>query len=245
MAALLSTNLPMKAAENWISCNLVLIPAGVPRGLGAGPQGSSQHRRWHCEELHGGLRRLRPWLKAVRWRVSWGLSKFECWVQDWRTPREFLRESWNAPGPSGLWHFIRTREISSRRQLKTSAPRQLMGQAGPVEVWGCSVSHIGIFRPTALLPEVRVLLCRTAAALAAVFSFFPEVHGRSQVHGHTPWRRSAVQFQRKQSCPEQTERSQEGAPSGETEQREQQRKFQRSFLCFPSVKNPGVRTRRK
>ena len=71
-----------------------------------------------------------------------------------------------------LWHFSRTREFSSRRQLETSSPRQLIGKAGQVEVWGCGVPHFGIIRPTALLPEVRVPFCRYAAALAAVFRSF-------------------------------------------------------------------------
>ena len=107
----------------------VLIPAGAPRGLGAGPQGSSQHRRLHCEELHGGLFRWpscgfwaveeswRLWLKAVWWRVSWELWRSRTLSASLVTRgclsslrlRKFFSESWNAPGPRVLRHFSRTR----------------------------------------------------------------------------------------------------------------------------------------
>ena len=80
----------------------------------------------------------RRWLKAVWSRVSWGLCRsrtlsasfFELDgdVQvDYSTPRKIFCESFKVPGPHVLRHFSRTREISSRRQLKTSSPRQLMG----------------------------------------------------------------------------------------------------------------------
>ena len=150
MAALLSTNLPIKPAGYLIRCILVFIPAGVPRGLGQGRKDLLNidvcTARNFMEACSGGRRvvlglycgrELATFVEGSLLARSLGtlaesypfgesrhssvFSELDGWVQE-----VFLRilECFRTPCFTAFRPYTR---ISSQRQLKISSPRRLMG----------------------------------------------------------------------------------------------------------------------
>ena len=76
------------------------------------------------------------------------------------------------PGP--VFYGISVVHENFPRGVSSKLPRRVssLARLAKLRFWGSGVSHFGIFRPTALLPEVRVLFCGTAATLAAVSRSF-------------------------------------------------------------------------
>ena len=149
---------------------------GVRPNGGAGTSHVTQRRgAWACVVY--GLRGVAAWAHCVAWtpaevgileisrsHSACGASCFSCsfpeldgdvFVEDCRRPREFFRESWNAPGLQDVRHFGCTPKVprAPTRGFLKKSPRQPWTWLALVQVWG-GVSHFGIFRPRELGGEV-------------------------------------------------------------------------------------------
>ena len=123
-----------------------------------------------------------------------------------------------------------------------------MGWAGPVEV--SRVLHFGIFRPTVLLPGVRVLLYGTAAALTAVPHCFlgcpavlKYIGKRRDAAGRCSFKETAVSSTDRAVTwgpPAQTERSHGDPERGDEAKRAAELLSRRFLVFFPLCQKPCV-----